>query len=252
MDLALRGRRALVTGATRGIGLAIVEILVAEGAHVAFCARDTAEVRGLESRLRDQGATAFGYVADMSAKDDVAAWVTSAAEDLGGIDVYVSNASAGSGRGEAAWQRNFDIDVLGLVRAIEIAQPHLEASSAPSIVIISTTAAVEMFREPNGYGAMKAALLNYSNALSQQLAPKGVRCNVVSPGPVEFPGGAWERISADLPDFYNSTQAAIPLGRLGHPTDVANAVAYLAGAASSYVTGAHLVIDGGFTKRVNF
>lgn len=252
MDLGLAGRKALITGGTRGIGRAIVETLIAEGAHVAFCARDEQELRDLEKTLADGGRHGVGIRADMTDRADVENWVRQAAEALGGIDIYVSNASAGSGRGEEAWQRNFDVDVLALVRAVEIAQPSLEASGDGSVVIVGTTAAVEMFREPNGYGAMKAAVLNYSNALSQQLAPVGVRSNVVSPGPTEFAGGAWARIREQMPDFYASTLASIPAGRFGAAEDMANAVAFLASPRSSYITGAHLVVDGGFTKRVNF
>ena len=252
MDLGLTGRKALVTGGTRGIGRSIVETLIAEGAQVAFCARDERELRDLEKSLADGGQHALGIRADMTDRADVENWVRHAATALGGIDIYVSNASAGSGRGEEAWQRNFDVDVLALVRAVDIARPYLEASDDGSIVVVGTTAAVEMFREPNGYGAMKAAILNYSNALSQQLAPAGVRSNVVSPGPTEFEGGAWARIKEQLPDFHASTLAAIPAGRFGTAEEMASAVAFLASPRSSFITGAHLVVDGGFTKRVNF
>jgi NAD(P)-dependent dehydrogenase (short-subunit alcohol dehydrogenase family) len=105
---------------------------------------------------------------------------------------------------------------------------------------------------PQAYNAIKAALITYASQLSQSLAAKGIRVNTVSPGPIEFPTGNWAMIKNAMPDFYNGILAQMPTGRLGGPEEVARSVVFLASPASSYTTGANLIIDGGFTKRVQF
>ena len=252
MDLGLSGKRAVVTGASRGIGRAIAEALADEGCALAICARNEDGLGEAAERLRAKGVAVAASALDVGDGDALKAWVARAADELGGLDVFVSNTSAGSGQGEESWYRSFEVDLMGLVRGVEAATPHLERSDAGSVVVVGTTAAVETFRGPNSYGAVKAALLNYASALSQSLAPKGIRCNTVSPGPVYFEGGSWERIKTTTPPFYDQTLAAIPQGRMGTPEEVARVVAFVASPAASLVTGANLVADGGFTKRVDF
>jgi NAD(P)-dependent dehydrogenase (short-subunit alcohol dehydrogenase family) len=152
--------------------------------------------------------------------------------------------------GEDAWRANFETDLLGTTRGIDAALPALKASGAGSIVVISSTAAVETFIAPQPYNAIKAALITHAKQLSQALAADGIRVNCVSPGPVYFPGGAWEYIKNNMADLYNGTMAQIPRGSMGTPAEVANAVVFLASPAASLITGVNLVADGGFTKRV--
>jgi NAD(P)-dependent dehydrogenase (short-subunit alcohol dehydrogenase family) len=163
----------------------------------------------------------------------------------------VSNVSASAGQGEAAWRANFEVDLMGTVRACEAALPHLAKSGAGSIVVIGTTAAIETFGAPGGYGALKAALgtTRRSRACGRG---QNVRVNVVSPGPVYFEGGAWAMIQKAMPAFYEATLKACPQGRMGTPEEVARAVDFLASPAASLITGENLVTDGGFTKRVAF
>jgi NAD(P)-dependent dehydrogenase (short-subunit alcohol dehydrogenase family) len=154
--------------------------------------------------------------------------------------------------GEASWRKNFDMDILPTVRAVEYAQPHLEASDAASMVFIGSTAAVETFIQPQAYNAMKAALITYAKQVGQTLGLKGIRVNVVSPGPTYFEGGSWASIESRVPALFESTIAATPLGRLGTPEEVAHAVVFLASKAASWITGVNLIVDGGYTKRVQF
>jgi NAD(P)-dependent dehydrogenase (short-subunit alcohol dehydrogenase family) len=250
MDLGLKGRKAVVTGGTRGIGRAIAEALAAEGVDVAVCARHAAEVTETVAALKAHGVNACGAAVDISQGEAYQAWVASAGAELGGIDIFVANVSAGGGMGEDAWRANFETDLLGTTRGIDAALPSLKASGSGSIVVISSTAAVETFIAPQPYNAIKAALITHAKQLSQALAADGIRVNCVSPGPVYFAGGAWEYIKNNMADLYNGTMAQIPRGSMGTPAEVANAVVFLASPAASLITGVNLVADGGFTKRV--
>ncbi len=251
MDLGLSGKNAIITGSTRGIGRAIANLLADEGANLAICARNQAEVDAAVADLSAKGVKVTGAVVDVAEKESYQAWIASAGEELGGIDIFVPNVSAGGGAvGDDGWKANLEIDVLGTTRGIEAAMPFLEKSSAGSIVIISSTAGVETFMGPQPYNAIKGALIIHGKQLSQALAPQGIRVNCVSPGPIYFAGGAWEFIENNMADLYNSTLEQIPSGRMGNPEEVANAVAFLASPAASLIIGVNLVADGGFTKRV--
>ena len=251
MDLGLSGKKAVITGSTRGIGRAIANLLADEGADLAICARNQAEVDTAIAELSAKGGKVTGAVVDVADKASYQAWITSVGEELGGIDIFVPNVSAGGGAvGDEAWQANLDIDLLGTTRGIEAAMPFLEKSSAASIVIIASTAGVETFMHPAPYNAIKGALIVHGKQLSQALAPQGIRVNCVSPGPVFIEGGAWDYIKENMAEVYEGTLAQIPTGRMGSAEEIANAVAFLASPAASLITGVNLVADGGFTKRV--
>jgi 3-oxoacyl-[acyl-carrier protein] reductase len=252
MDLGLKGKRALVTGATRGIGRRIAERLVSEGAAVAICARQQGEIDDALAALAAGGATVWGRVCDVADGDAYVRWIEEAIAALGGVDVFVPNVTAGrvSGGPVAQWRANFEVDVLGTVRGCEAVIPRM--SSGGAIVAIGTTAAVETFIGPNAYNAMKAALITYTKQLSQAVAANGIRVNLVSPGPIEFSGGAWASVRDTMPEFYAQIRGQQPTGRLGTPEEVADAVAFFASARASWITGVNLIVDGGFTRRVAF
>lgn len=256
MDLALKGKRAIVTGATRGIGRAIAEQLVKEGCAVAICARQAAEVATAISaliKLGGAGAQVCGGVADVASREAVEAWVAASALELGGIDIVVANVSALAGApGEDSWRAGMEIDMLGTVRTVESALPHLEKSDAASIVAVSSTAALEAFGGPRAYNAIKAAVINYVSNLATQLAPKNIRANTVSPGTIYFDDGVWGTRKREMPTIYAAALAQNPMGRMGTPAEVANAVVFVASPAASFITGANLVVDGGFTRRVQY
>jgi NAD(P)-dependent dehydrogenase (short-subunit alcohol dehydrogenase family) len=258
MDLGLKGRRAIVTGATRGIGRAIAETFAEEGCHVGICARDQASVEAAVAALRKKGITATGRAVDVRDGAALKAWIAAVGQELGGLDVLVSNVSAMGGLvGDEGWRRYFEIDLLGTVHAVEAAQPLLEQSDAAAIVQIASIAAIEVGHDvfPDGflqaYGAMKAALTNYVAELSRTLGPKGIRANTVTPGPIYFPGGVWHKREQEGNPMYQKAIAHARLGRLGRPEDVARAVVFLASPAACHVSGANLVVDGAFTRRVN-
>jgi NAD(P)-dependent dehydrogenase (short-subunit alcohol dehydrogenase family) len=252
MDLGLRGRKALITAASRGIGLAIARTLADEGADVALCARSEGGLESARKDLEARGVRVMTRAFDVSDGAALKAFVADAASEFSGLDIIVSNASGGSGMGERAWQSNFEIDVLSAARLIEAGTPFLVKSDAASVVLISSTAALEYLGVPQPYNAMKAALITMANDYSQALGRKGVRVNAVSPGPIYFAGGNWEMIKQSMPQIYEGALAQCAIGRMGEPEEVARVVAFLASPAASLVTGANLVVDGGFTKRAGF
>ncbi len=253
MDLELKGCNALITGSTKGIGRAIANALADEGANVAICARNSDEVDAAVAELSAKGVKAFGTSVDIGNGEALAGWVEGAADALGGIDCVVSNVSGGNAPGEDGWRSNFEHDVLGTYRLVTAATPYLEKSNNASILMISTTAALEKFIGAGAYNSMKAALLNYSGALAQDLAPKGIRVNAISPGPILIENGAWDNIRKNMTAFYDATVAEIPLGnRMGSAEEVAAQAAFLASPRAGFTTGTNIVIDGGFTKRIQF
>ena len=252
MDLKLQGGKALVTGGTKGIGRAIAESFAAEGCNVSICARNAEEVDAAVAALQAKGVTAFGQAFDVGDADALKGWVAASAEALGGIDTIISNVSGGNAPGEDGWRANFEYDVLGSVRLVTEGTAHLEKSDNASIIMISTTAALEKFIAAGAYNAMKGALLQYSGALAQDLAPKGIRVNSVSPGPIFIEGGAWDRIKQGMTPFYEATLAEIPTGRMGSAEEVADQVVFLASPRAAFTTGTNVVIDGGITKRIQY
>lgn len=253
MDLGLKGLKAILAGASKGIGRATAEMLAAEGCDVAICARGREAVDETLVSLRAKGVNAIGSTVDMADGAAYRAWVAEAAEALGGCDIFIPFGSVGGGpASEEAWKAVFEVDVLATYRGVEAALPYLEKSKAGSIVALGTTSAVEEFFGPQSYNALKAAVINYASALSQALAPKGIRVNTVSPGPTFVDGGSWDLIKTHAPAIYEQTLQSIPTGRLGAPEELARAIAFVASPACRFMTGTNVVIDGGLTKRVQY
>jgi 3-oxoacyl-[acyl-carrier protein] reductase len=251
MDLQLKGRRALVTGGTRGIGRAIVETLAEEGAAVSFCARNPEDVTATVTTLSERSLGVIGAWVDVADAQALATWVDASAEALGGIDIIVSNVSAlAIADGEESWNSSFQVDLMGAVRMVNAAMPHLLESDCASIIAISSVSGREVDFAAGPYGTMKAALVHYISGLAFQLADKGIRANVVSPGNTYFPGGVWNQMETGNPDFFATALGLNPTGRMGTPQEMARAVAFLASPASSFTSGTNLVVDGALTRGV--
>jgi NAD(P)-dependent dehydrogenase (short-subunit alcohol dehydrogenase family) len=253
MDLGLKGKKAILVGASHGIGLATAKALAAEGCDIALCSRSQESVDAAVAAVSAAGTKVIGGTVDVTDADAHSAWIAKAAEELGGCDIFIPFTSANTGvDDENGWRTVFDADVLPLVRGVQAAMPALEKSDCGSIITISSTAAVEEFMGPGAYNALKAAVINYTSALSQKLAAQGIRANCITPGPVEMEGRAWDQIKGAMPDFYNGILSQIPMGRMGSGEEIARAIAFVASPVCRFMTGANLVIDGGFTKRVQF
>ena len=176
MDLGLRGKKAIVTGATRGIGRAIADLLAAEGCDLAICARHRDAVDETVATLTRAGVKATGGAVDVADLPALRRWVGEVGEALGGLDIFVANVSAlAQGMTEEAWQRGFQLDVMATVFGIEAALPIIEKSSAGSIIVIGSTALAEVYGPTRSYAAVKATLVPYVKGLARNLAPKNVR-----------------------------------------------------------------------------
>lgn len=252
MDLGLTGAKAIVTGSTKGIGRKIVETLLGEGVSVAICARDAEGVATAVSELSELG-TVWGRSVDAADAESLRSFIAEATAELGGLDIYVHNTSGKPAKSLDAWQNNMNIDLMALIHGAEAATEALAQSERASLVSISTSAVGEHFASgSNSYSAFKAAVTNWTLGQAQVLGSKGIRCNVVSPGPIWVDGGDWNRVKDAKADFFESIEAIHPMGSLGQVEDVANTVTFLSSPAAKHINGANLTVDGGFMKRVNY
>lgn len=254
MNLGLEGKTALVTGGSRGIGRAIVERLLSEGARVATCARTDTALSTLRLSMAGQEERLFTTTLDVRDADAVGTWVSESARILGGLDILVSNVSTlNRAEGEERWVEGLKIDLLQHVRLVELATPFLVASQIGSITFVNSLANVQVDvpRAFEAYGVFKAGLLNYAAQLSLRLNKKGVRVNSVSPGPIVTQGGAW-----DAPDthsaLYKTYLQRSGFKRFGTPEEVANTVVFLASPAASWISNVNVRVDGGAVKAPNF
>lgn len=257
MDLKIKGRKALVTGATKGIGLRIARLFAEEGVDLGICSRTKADVDSAVGELSKKGVKVVGDAVDITDAEAYPAWIESMAEQLGGIDIFISNVSAGPTEpGEGGWRNTFEADVMGAVRGCDTALPYLRKSDAGAIVLIASISGVmsKALEAPGiyAYGSNKAALIAYGAQLSKDLAREGIRVNMVSPGPIYFEGGPWDRIKQHAPQMYEDALKECVIGRLGTPEEVAYAVVFLASPVSSFTLGQNLHVDGGYMQHIAF
>lgn len=250
MDLQLTGKRVAVTGGTRGIGRAIVEEFLNEGARVAFCARDPDEVATTEKALETKGEVR-GTAVDVGDDAGMAAWVPAAADAFGGLDIVVANVSAlAIPDTPENWATSLNVDLMGTVRLVSAAMPYLERSGSPAIVAVSSVTGREADFASGPYGTAKTAIVGYIQGLAPQLAHKGIRANTVSPGNTFFTDGIWDNIRQNDTELYETAIELNPTGRMGTPEEMAPAVVFLASPRSSFTSGTNLVVDGALTRGI--
>ncbi|EUK18028.1 SDR family NAD(P)-dependent oxidoreductase [Commensalibacter papalotli (ex Servin-Garciduenas et al. 2014)] len=248
MDLGLKNKKIVISGGSKGIGFAIAQQFIAEGAEVYICAR---QQKGIDEAVAALGNKARGAVVDISDPKQIKTWIDQAHKEMGGIDIVVSNVSAlASGSDLETWKKAADIDLFGNIALMNATVPYLTKQKSGNIIIISTVSAVEIdgFSEP--YGSLKAALNHYGKSLALRLANDNVRVNMVSPGNVYFKGGIWNKIETENPDFFQECLKKNPMGKMVTAESVASSVLFLASQQAEFITGSNLVIDGGLTKKV--
>ena len=246
MNIDLGGRRAVVTGGSRGIGRAIALAFAAAGAGVSICARGAEALAAARDEIARHGGIAHAGVCDLADPAAVADYVESAAAALGGIDILVNNASGfGTTDDEAGWAVSVSVDLLATVRATRAALPYLEKSGSGAILNISSISGLRATPRTPPYAAVKAAVIEYTLTQAALLARKGIRVNGIAPGSIEFPGGTWERQRLNNPDLYGRILRSIPFGRLGRPEEVAQVALFLCSPLAGWVTGQNIAVDGG-------
>jgi 3-oxoacyl-[acyl-carrier protein] reductase len=245
MDLGLRGKAVIVTGASRGIGGAIARGFAAEGSNLAICARGSDGLEQAARELREMGITVFHEPVDVADATALDGFLERAHQTFGQIDVLVNNvATFNLSNDEAAWQEALNLTFLSYVRATNKVVPWMKAAGGGAIVHNSSIAGLEA-GWPATYAASKAALISHSKTMATELAAARIRVNTVAPGSIEFPGGAWAHLKESNNPMYDRVLATVPAGRFGTPEEVANAVVFLASERANWITGAVLTVDGG-------
>jgi len=251
MDLGLKGKRALITGGSRGIGFAIAETLTAEGATVGLVARDATGLAAAAARLTaDGGAAVATAAADVMDTRALGEAVEQVAHMLGGLDLLVANAGGTVGRGNLTsasageFTATFALNAGHAAELIRAGLPHLRTAGGGAVVIVSSITGMRPAPR-TAYAAAKAAEIQLAATAAQELAPYGIRVNAVSPGSIMFPGGAWDTFKQANPEVFDTFQSTqFPFGRLGHVSEVADVVTFLLSERAAWVTGANIVVDG--------
>lgn len=256
MDLGLEGARALLGGASSGLGAAIATTLVGEGARVALVSRSADKLAAHAAQL---GEAAIPVTADLATPDGPAAAVAAAVDAFGGLDLLLAN-SGGPPLGgfhdldEATWQKAIDGTLWSTLRLIQAALPHLRASDRPAILVILSSSAREPIPGLTTSNVLRPGLAGLVKTLSAEIAP--VRINAISPGRVStdrivhLDGETAKREGISPDQVRDRVLAAIPLGRYGEPAEIGRVAAFLLSPAASYVTGANLAVDGGMVKAL--
>ena len=252
MDLGLTDKIAIVTGSSRGLGLAAARALVAEGCRVCICARGAERLA--EAAIEVEAAAkrpnmVMAVQADVSTADGVDLVIARTVERFGGLDVLVNNVgrAAGSdiiGTSDAEWQAAFDETLFPAIRASRAAVPHMKARGGGAIITIASI----WGRESGGrmtYNVVKAAEISLAKAMAQQLAPLNIRVNSIAPGSILFPGGSWhKRQQADPAGIAEFIKRDLPFGRMGRADEVGSVVAFIASGRASWISGACIAVDG--------
>jgi 3-oxoacyl-[acyl-carrier protein] reductase len=244
MDLGLKGKNAIITGASKGIGRCTALALAAEGVNIAICARGQ---EALDVTLKDisaSGVRTFGVTCDVADPVALKKFLNDARAGLGGVDILINNPSGfGMTDDEAGWKVSIDVDLMATVRATQQVTPWMAEAGGGSIIHISSISGLEP-GSPAPYAAVKAALFNHAKTAAQNLAAQNIRVNCVAPGSIFVEGGFWDMVKQGNRAMFDGVVAGIPFGRMGTPEEVADVIAFIASPRANWVSGSTLVVDG--------
>ena len=253
MDLGLKDKVALVTGASRGIGKRIALALAEEGAKLCVCARTEEVLKEAAREIEAQGVEVATAVQDVMTPEGAAGAVATAKEHFGGLDILINNVGGSKWTpfveiSDGEWDEILNLSFLSAVRVSRAAIPSMEERGGGSIINISSIFGRES-GGPISYNAAKSAMISMGANLAIETAAKNIRVNTVAPGSIIFPGGSWERRMKEDPEKIQAfIDAHIPFARFGQPEEVADVVTFLASDRASWVTGACINVDGGQSK----
>ncbi|MBM2827285.1 MAG: 3-oxoacyl-acyl carrier protein reductase [Dehalococcoidia bacterium] len=251
MDLGLKGKVALITGGSRGIGRAIALGLAEEGCKVAICARGAEALEEAVRSIRERGADALAVPADITQEEDIQGFVDKATSAFGAVHILVNNAGGGGGGLQPTdedWRRALDINLLAAIRSSRLVTPVMMQEGWGRIINIASIWGRESGGGPT-YNAAKASLISFSKSLAMQLAPHGITVNSLCPGSILFPGGGWaRRVEADPEGMAQFVKQNIAGGRFGRLEEVASVAVFLASEQASWITGAAINVDGGQSR----
>lgn len=254
MDLGLRGKVAIVTGGSRGIGRAIALGLAAEGVNVAISARGERDLAATVAELQAQGVQAIGVAGDMTRPADIERLVAETVAAFGGVDILINNVGGNQGgwfvdTTDADFQYTYDLNVFASMRASRRVVPEMRKRGGGRIIIIASIWGRESGGSSGGastYNSAKAAEIGLSKRMSWELAPHNILVNTIAPGHILFPGGDWERQWREDPDRIGAmVRRDCPLGRMGRPEEVADVVVFMVSERATLVAGTCLNVDGG-------
>ena len=244
------GRVALVTGGSRGIGLAIGSALAQAGARVVLAARHADEVEAAAIGLRESGAEVIGVAANVGKAADIEALVAAAEGAFGPVEILVNNAATNVHFGpvldadDGMWLKMMETNLLSAVRLCRRVAPGMRAKRAGKIINVASVAGIQPGVGQGVYGALKAALIQFSKSLAQELGPDNIQVNVIAPGLVRT---RFASVLHETPAIRKAVERSTPLGRIAEPDEIAGAALYLASPASDFTTGTVVVVDGGMT-----
>lgn len=257
MDLGLKGKVAVITGGSKGIGKGIAKALASEGCRVVICARGQEALEAAGKELKNSGAEVLALPLDVTRKADVVRLREETLKTFGQVDILVNNVG-GNKRGKFAdttdqdWRDIIDLNLLSHAEVSRAIIPEMQKQGSGTIVFISSI----FGRESGGptlsiYNATKSALISMSKIMASELAGDGVRVNSVAPGSIRFPGGSWDRRCIENPEaMAEFVKKELPIGRFGTVEEVADVVCFLTSDRASLITGACITVDGGQSRSL--